>query len=116
MDSRNFAIGVLSTTAVILLVGLFVIHSRPEVAMASGMTAKGGTYLLTVGMDPSGDQELLYVINTPAERMIVYRFDPNRGAIELAEGVELSEIRKANQPQKTQNPRKRGSRSRGRRP
>ena len=112
MDSKNFAIGVLSTTAIILLVGLLVIHSRPETAMASGMTAKVGTYLLTVGMDPSGDQELLYVINAAKERMIVYRFEPNRGQIQLLQGIELSEIRQANEPQQKQPPPKKRSRSR----
>ncbi|MCP4248761.1 MAG: hypothetical protein GY778_17090, partial [bacterium] len=76
-DSKNLAIGVLSTTAVILLVGLILLHSRPEPAYGFGMNAQGGDYLLTTGqMQPS--QELLYVIDAALEKMLVYRFDMNR--------------------------------------
>lgn len=92
MDSKNFAIGALSTTATILLVGLLVIHSRPTVAVASGMTARAGSYQLVVGADASGDQELLYIINNAVGRMVVYRFEPTKNQIQSLQGIDLSEL------------------------
>lgn len=96
MDSRNFTIGVLSTTAAILLVGVVIVQSQPQGAWASGMTASGGKYVLTVGRDISGDQELVYVIDTGTQRMGVYRFNANRQQIELVQGIELDKLREAN--------------------
>ncbi len=75
MTSKDFAIGVLSTTAVILLVGLLVILSRPTTAFASGMTASVGRYVLTVGNVQIGNEELLYVLDTADQKMIAYRFN-----------------------------------------
>lgn len=113
MDSKNYAIGVLSTISMILIVGLLVIHSQPEEALASGMTVRGGSYQLTVGADVSGDQELVYVLNASVDRLIVYRFDSARNQIQLDQGIDLAELRSANQ-QST--PRKSGRRGRGGRP
>ncbi len=96
MDSKNFTIGVLSTTAVILLVGVVIVQSQPQGAWASGMTASGGQYVLTVGRDISGDQELLYVIDAGTQRMGVYRLNANRQQIELLQGIELDKLREAN--------------------
>ncbi len=96
MDQRNFTIGVLATTAAILLVGVVIVQSQPQGAWASGMTASGGEYLLTVGNDISGDQELLYVIDSGTHRMVAYRFNANRQQIELVQGIELDKLREAN--------------------
>ncbi len=96
MDPRNFTIGVLSTTAAILLVGVVIVQSQPQVAWASGMTASGGEYVMTVGRDISGDQELLYVIDSGTQRMVVYRFNASRQQIELVQGIELDKLREAN--------------------
>lgn len=95
MDSRNFTIGVLSTTAAVFLSALVIINSRPDPALASGMTAAGGEYVLTVGLDASADEELVYVIDSVAERLIVYRFDAVRQEIRIAQGIELSDLREA---------------------
>lgn len=105
MDSRNFAIGALSTIATILFVGLLVINTRPDVAVASGMTASAGSYQLVVGADASGDQELLYVFDNARGRMIAYRFNPNNNQIDIVQGIDLSQL--APPPQKSR---------RGRRP
>ena len=113
MDSKNFAIGVLSTITMILFVGLLVIHSRPDIALASGMTARGGSYQLTVGRDVSGDVELLYLFNASADRMIVYEFNAATNQLRIKQGIDLAEIRAANEPTAKKKPAKRG---RGRRP
>ncbi len=93
MDSKNFTIGILSTTAAILLVGVLIISSRPAPALAHGMTASAGSYVMTVGTLTSGDEELVFLIDAPAEKMIVYRFDIARMRIVKAAGIDLAEMR-----------------------
>ncbi len=93
MDQKNFAIGVLSTTAVIMLVGLVLVTSRPEPALAAGMTATGGDYIMSVGTTPQTDEEYLYVVDVPAQKMIVYRFDANKAAVDVIQAVDLAPFR-----------------------
>jgi len=95
VDTRNFAIGVLSTTAVILFVGLVLLHAGREPAWAAGMTAEGGEYVLTVGTGVFRDEELVYVIHAPTQRMVTYRFDTARKQIEIVQGTDLAELRQA---------------------
>ncbi len=91
MDSKNFAIGVLSTTAVILLVGVLIIHSQSSPALASGMTTEGGKYVMTVGaIDPAED--LVFVINSTSQKMKVYRFDVGQSRIKRVETVNLKKM------------------------
>lgn len=90
MESKNLTIGVLSTTAMILLVGLLVIHTRPAPAFASGMTTTSGDFVMTVGSDASGDQELVYLLDVPVGRLIVYRFNSGRQSIDMLQGINLN--------------------------
>ncbi len=91
MDTKNFAIGVLSTTAVILLVGVLIIHSQSSPALAAGMTTEGGKYVMTVGaIEPAED--LVFVINATAQKMIIYRFDVGRSRIVRVERVDLKKM------------------------
>jgi len=87
MDTKDLSIGILSTTAVILLTGLFIISSRPEPALASGMTAQSGEYVMTNGLIHN-NEEILYVINTATEHMVAYRLNVRDGQIEVAHGPE----------------------------
>jgi len=107
MDSRNFTIGILSVTGVMLLTAVLVIGSRPPQAIASGMTAAGGDYSMTVGASTSTDEELLYVIDVRTGRLTVYRFDTNRPQIELVHGVDLTQLGNAPQQPPAGNPRRR---------
>ena len=95
MESRNLAVGVLSTTAVILLVGLAIIHTRPTPAQADGMTVARGDYVLTVGGSTQVDEELVFLIDVPEQKMIIYRFDAGRHQIDMVQGVDLAEMREA---------------------
>ena len=95
MDSKNFAIGILSTTAAILLVGVLIIHSRPSPALASGVTETGGNYVLTVGTYTINDEELLFVIDSSALKMITYRFHTGKGEIQIADAIDLQQMRDA---------------------
>ena len=105
MDSRNFVIGLLSTTASILLVGVVVIMTRSAPVLAAGMTASGGDYILTVGTGTQIDEEFVYVVDNSAQKMLAYRFEVNRGVIEIIQGFDLSELRQgAGNPPGGQNP------------
>lgn len=97
-DSKNFVIGVLSTTASILLVGLLLLQGQARTAHAEGMTTSGGNYILTVGRLNQGDEELLYLIDTGSDKLIAYRFDAIRKTIEVVQGIDLGEIRRNLQP------------------
>ncbi len=117
MNSKDMTIGVLSTTAVILLVGIMVIHSRPEPALASGMSASGGDYVMSVGSVSINDEELLFVINRKVEEMIVYRFDAGRHQLQINQRVNLAELREAANEQSKRGGKKSKSRkSKRRRP
>ncbi len=104
MDPRNFAIGVLSTTATILLVGVVLLFSRPDDVRAGGMTASGGGYIVTVGSLTQNDEELVYVIDASTDKMIAYRFDGNRRQIELVQGIDFAELKRASTPADPQQP------------
>ena len=95
MDSKNFALGILSTTASVLLVGLLVIHTRPAPVLASGMTTTAGNYVMTVGRDVTADEDYVYLLHKPSARLIVYRFDSNRQQIDGVQGSSLADLRAA---------------------
>ena len=88
MDSKTFTIGVLSLTAVVLLVGLIVVSVMPQPAVASSTSAEGGDYTITAGR-VTRDAELLYVINNSAQILVAYGFDRRTGAAAPLDRKEL---------------------------
>jgi len=94
MDRKDFAIGLLSTTATILLVGLLVVQSLPDRAVADGMTTSAANDILTVGSVSKADEEFVYLIDTASDKMIAYRFDVNQRQIEVVQWVDLAELRR----------------------
>jgi hypothetical protein len=91
MDRKDFAIGILSTTAVILSVTLIFLLRTPQTAVASGMGDRGGDYIMLSGQMWS-DEELLYVVDTAKDRMIAYRFDRRQNQIVVAQGTDLEKL------------------------
>lgn len=94
MDRRDFAIGILTTTAAILLVGLLLVPGFSPPVFADGMSVSGGDYILTVGAIYQIDEEVLYVFDVPQERIVAYRFNPTKREIEVFQGIDLKKIRK----------------------
>ena len=93
-DRRDVAIGALSIVAVILFVTLFLSdRGGAPPAFADGMSVSGGDYVVAVGGAVLADEDFVYVIDIPMERVIAYRFDAARQQIEIVQGVELSELR-----------------------
>ena len=97
-DPKNLAIGVLSTTASVLFVGLILLQSQSQSVQAEGMTTSGGNYILTVGRLNNGDEEVLYLIDSGSDKLIAYRFDAVRRQIEVVQGIDLGEVRRATTP------------------
>jgi hypothetical protein len=113
MDHKDFAIGVLSITATILVVGLILVTSQPPPALAAaGPGVQSGDYVLTTGQFQV-DEDLLYVLDATAQRMVVYRFDiRSRSSFAPVDGIDLAALREQaapGQPQ-GQQPRRGGQR------
>lgn len=106
MNTKNFTIGILSTTAVILFVGLLIVQSHPREVHASGMTSAGGGYVMTVGALTLNDDELVYVIDERSEKLAVYRFDSHRREIQILQGIDLAEMRQTTTPGQQRRPRR----------
>ncbi len=83
MNGKDFTIGVLTVTAVILMTGLIVIQAvAPKQAMAIGQNATAGDYLVTTSQYTS-HSELLLVFDTAQMKMNAYVFNPQMGQVEL---------------------------------
>ena len=94
MDNKNLTIGVLSITAVILLVGLIIVHAQMPKAFASaGPGLESGDYVLATGQfEP--DEDLLYVVDAVAQRLVVYRFDVrSRQSFSPVDSIDLAALR-----------------------
>lgn len=99
MNSKDLAIGVLSTTAVILFVGLILLNAQPTTVHASGMLDRGGDYIMLSG-ELWEQEELLYVIDAGTSRMIAYRYNQTTKQIEVGGAQELDAFLKAKSPAK----------------
>ena len=88
MDTKNFAIGVLTITATVLLVGLVVISVLPQPTYASGIGVSAGEYTISVGRQ-SRDTELLYVIHNPTQRLLVYGVDTRGNQVAIIDARNL---------------------------
>lgn len=111
VDGRHFAIGVLTMTAVILLVGNILVSQESSRAYGSGMTSSGGDYILTTGRVQSvpaqNPEELLYVIDTSASRLVAYAFDAQSHKLKPTSHFDLKDMAKQGEkkpPDTTTNP------------
>lgn len=101
---RAIAVGALSMSAVCLLVSIILGERAMQPVFASGVTASSGDYVVTVGSLSDRDEELVYVIDAAAQRMIVYRFDPGKKQIEIVQPLDLEAIRKSSSGQDAKKP------------
>ncbi len=98
MSSKDLAIGVLSTTAVILFVGLIILYSLSDAAFAQtsgpggGVGVETGDYVMAVGAIDTRTQVLM-VIDTAVNGMNVYGFDFKSGAVGITQQIDLGQLR-----------------------
>ena len=89
MNGKDFTIGVLSVTAVVMFVGLLVLtHMPAKQAFAAGQGGMTGDYIVsTAKLDNMTD--MLFVTDTVAQEMNMYAFVPARGTLELIQKFDL---------------------------
>jgi len=91
-DKSDYAIGVLSITAVILLVGLLLITSASgNRAAANSMLDRGGDYIMATGQFSESD-EVIYVTDTAAQRLALYSYDPTHRQFMLWDVFDLRQL------------------------
>ena len=104
MTTKDFAIGILSVTGVILLTGIILVHAfMPQQAMAYAQNAGGGDYLVTTSQ-LGETTELVVVLDTAVERMNVYVFNPRLGQIELLQPPITIERGEPREPERREPP------------
>jgi len=95
LDRRDLTIGVLAITATILFACLLILGRQPAPAYADGMSVSGGDYVVAVGSALMADEDYVYVLDVPLERIIAYRFDAQNRQIDIVQGIELGTLRQA---------------------
>lgn len=77
LDRDTFVAGVLTITAAVLLAAFLINLNRPTPAYAIGQNAAGGDYVLLTNQ-VNQTQEAITVIDSPAQRMVIYGYDFSR--------------------------------------
>ncbi len=89
LNRDSLAIGVLSITATIMLVGIFVIVSLPTPAMGLGQLDRGGDYVMLT-YQFLANWELVMITDGAVGRMAAYFYNLNNQTILLWDSVELA--------------------------
>ena len=91
LDAKTFAIGVLSVTACVLLVGFLLTAQQP--AYAIGTSDRGGDYVMLT-QQISTTTEAVVVVDAAAKQMLLYAFDYNTKTLEILKQVPLDQLQK----------------------
>ena len=91
MDRQSFAIGCLSVSAVILLVGVLVIAGlETQRAEASDMLSTAGPFILLTGA-VSHTNDLIYLIDSKKGILAVYKLNETTRQIERTDVINFGE-------------------------
>lgn len=90
IDTKTFAIGVLTIMACILFVG-FLLVSAPVYAI--GQNDRSGDYIMLTQQLTSSHEGLI-VTDAAAKKMILYGFDFNAKSLQIVDGFNLERLRK----------------------
>jgi hypothetical protein len=89
MNGKDFAIGVLSVTAVILLVAIVIVQTvSPNVAMAQQGGVSGAGYVVTSSR-LDDNSELVVVLDSAAQKMNFYGLSPANRQLMLVQQIDL---------------------------
>lgn len=101
MTTKDFAIGILSVTAVILFAAVFIIMNvAPQQAVAFGQNQRAGDFLVsTAQLDETAD--LVILVEAAQQRMNVYGFNVPVNQIELVQQLDLSPLQRVIMPRPT---------------
>jgi len=82
-SEANMAVGVLTVTAAILLVGVVLVFSSSQnQALASGQLDRGGDYIVLTGQFTL-NSELIFVTDAAAGRMNAYSYERTQQQLRL---------------------------------
>lgn len=88
-QEANLAVGVLTITTMILLVGVILVLSGGQApALASGQLDRGGDYVLVTGQFTL-NSELIYVTDAAAGRLNAYSYDGTQRQVRLWDSHDL---------------------------
>lgn len=90
VDNKTLAIGVLSITACILLVGFLLVTMNPRPAYAIGHLDRVGDYVMFT-QQTSNSVENLIIVDAAVKRMHVYQLRNNRN-LELLQVTRLDRL------------------------
>ncbi len=98
MNGKDFAIGILSVTAVILLAAIMIVQVMPaQPVMAAGTAVTAGRYTVTTAqLDDTSD--LIYVVDTTTRTMNIYGFAPALGQLQLIQRMDVHRQQPAQVP------------------
>ena len=92
IDSKTFAIGVLSVTACILFVGLIMVTMQPTSAYGIGQTDRGGDYIMLT-QQLTNSQEGCIIIDAASRQMTLYALNgSNRQLQVLHRNIQLTQL------------------------
>lgn len=91
-DRHRLSIGVLSITAMVLLVGIVVVSSINRSALAIGMSDRGGDYIVVTSQF-TGSREAIIVTDAAAERMAAYLFNLTTRRMEPVSVFDLKKLK-----------------------
>ncbi len=93
MNQQNFAIGVLTVTATVLLVGLLLMGTlSQQEAKGYAQIDRGGDYVMVTGQWRT-EHEVLWVLDGRSQVLGLYWFEPRRSRLELIDTIELRRAR-----------------------
>jgi hypothetical protein len=91
-DDKNLTIGVLSITAVVLLIGVILTAvGGQNQALAIGQSDRGGDYIVVTGQFTQST-ELVYVTDAAARRLNLYSYDATRRQLILWDSQDLRRV------------------------
>ncbi len=76
IDGQTFAIGVLTVTASVLLVGFVLVSITPRQALGVGQLDRGGDYIMLT-QQISNSQEAVVIVDAASKRLNMYHLDAN---------------------------------------
>ena len=91
VDAKVFAIGVLSVTAAILLVGFVLVTVFPRPALATGQSDRSGDYVMLT-QQISNSVEAVVVIDAASQRMCMYHLDLGAKQLKLLQRDPLDRL------------------------
>ena len=91
IDKNTFIGGILTLTAVILLVALVLVNSFNTNSAVADVTDRGGDYIMITGAVSNSTEEL-YVINLSTGRLNLYRMDINKKRLVIDDRIDLDKM------------------------